>query len=80
VAYTYGQDPRSDARTVASKLRRESADNPIWQQAIDLAMAGLRKWERVGEATEMAERVAVYRKFIKAGASIQQAAFEASLA
>ena len=76
--YTYGMGTKNFANTVKSKYRRgEMFKNPTLRSVGD-ALSGLKEGlERVGEATEFAERVALYEQLLNKGVSKREAAYKA---
>jgi hypothetical protein len=76
--YTYGMGTKDFAASVRSRYRRgEMFNNPSLRSVSD-ALLGLKEgMERVGEATEFAERVALYEQLVRKGVSKREAAYKA---
>lgn len=76
--YTYGMGTKDFAASVKSRYRRgEMFNNPSLRSVSD-ALLGLKDgMERVGEATEFAERVALYEQLVRKGVSKREAAYKA---
>jgi hypothetical protein len=76
--YRYGQNPTNDAKVMTRMMRTNDPTRPPWKRAYDYTMAMIRFMEYIGEATEMAERVAIYRRFRKKGFGKLRASWEAN--
>lgn len=76
--YTYGMGERDFANEIRRRYRRtEVGSHGFTREWLDRFKGALVAAERVGEATELAERVKLYEDIIASGGSPKTAAYEA---